>query len=49
LRNSWRDKGRQEEKRKIAIELLKEGLPTELVTKVTKLDRNEVEKLVKTI
>ena len=52
LPNSWRDKGRQEEqeeKRLIAIEMLKEGLPIEMVTKVTKLDHIEVEKLKETL
>ena len=53
LPNSWRDKGRQEgrqeEKRLIAIEMLKEGLPVEMVIKVTKLDHIEVEKLKETL
>lgn len=53
LPNSWRDKGRKEGrqeglkegKKQIAVEMLKEGLPIELIVKVTKLDRKEIEDL----
>ena len=34
-----------EEKRQIAIEMLKEGLSSELIEKITKLGRNEIEEL----
>ena len=49
LPNSWREKGlkegKMEEKRQIAIEMLNEGLSSELIEKITKLRRNEIEEL----
>ena len=50
LPNSWRDKGRKEGKQegiqegiqKVAIEMLKKGLPIELISEVTKLDEKEI-------
>lgn len=34
---SWEKKGIEKEKRKIALKMLKEGLPIETITKVTHL------------
>jgi predicted transposase/invertase (TIGR01784 family) len=53
LPNSWREKGRaegiqkgiQKEKRQTALEMLREGLSVELISKVTKLSHNEIEEL----
>ncbi|ASN06461.1 RpnC/YadD family protein [Virgibacillus necropolis] len=45
LPNSWREKGIQEEKEKIALEMLKEGLSIELIAKVTHLGLDEIEEL----
>lgn len=55
LPNSWIEKGiekgiqkgKLEEKRKIALEMLKEGLSIEMIARVTNLDCEEVEKLGK--
>lgn len=48
---SWEEKGiekgKEEEKRKIASEMLKEGLPIEVIVKVTHLDKEEIEVLKK--
>lgn len=41
------EKGREEEKKEIAIEMLKEGIPVETIEKVTKLGLSEIEKLEK--
>ena len=53
LPNSWREKGlkegKMEEKRQIALEMLKEDLSVELVSKITKLTRDEIEELKKKI
>lgn len=53
LPNSWREKGIAEgihkEKRQTAIEMLREGLSIELIAKVTKLSRNEIEDLKGTL
>lgn len=49
LPNSWREKGIaegiQKEKRQTALEMLREGLSVEVIAKVTKLSRNEIEDL----
>jgi predicted transposase/invertase (TIGR01784 family) len=49
LPNTWREKGIvegiQKEKKQTAIEMLKEGLSVELIAKVTKLSRDEIEDL----
>jgi hypothetical protein len=49
LPNSWREEGRQEgeheAQRKITLNLLKEGLPIELIERATNLDFAEIEKL----
>ena len=37
--------GIQKEKRQTALEMLREGLSVELITKITKLNRNEIEEL----
>ena len=46
---TWREKGIaegiQKEKRQTALEMLREGLTIELIAKVTKLSRNEIEAL----
>ncbi|MBM4763113.1 Rpn family recombination-promoting nuclease/putative transposase [Bacillus sp. B15-48] len=51
LPNSWREKGliegRKEAKKEDAIEMLKEGLSIDLIIKITKLSRDEIEKLKK--
>ncbi|WP_407272729.1 Rpn family recombination-promoting nuclease/putative transposase [Radiobacillus sp. PE A8.2] len=59
LPNSWRDKGlregreqgreegNQEATRNIAIEMLKQGLSEDVISKVTKLDSNEIRQLKK--
>jgi predicted transposase YdaD len=39
--------GKMEEKRQIALEMLKEDLSVELVSKITKLSRDEIEELKK--
>ncbi|WP_407272722.1 hypothetical protein [Radiobacillus sp. PE A8.2] len=61
LPNSWRDKGlregreqgreegNQEATRNIAIEMLKQGLSEELISKVTKLDLNDICQLKKNL
>ncbi|MBP2242761.1 hypothetical protein J2Z40_003341 [Cytobacillus eiseniae] len=47
LPNSWKEKGMQEgsqkEKRKIALEMIKEDLPTNLIVRITKLDCDEID------
>ncbi|MBS4214383.1 MULTISPECIES: hypothetical protein [Neobacillus] len=49
LPNSWREKGIQEgeleAQKKIALNLLKEGLPIELISRATNLDYAEIEEL----
>ncbi|WP_404452244.1 hypothetical protein [Virgibacillus necropolis] len=49
LPNSWEEKGiekgRTEEKREIALEMLKEGSSVEFIVKVTQLDKEEVESI----
>ncbi|WP_138420576.1 hypothetical protein [Aquibacillus sediminis] len=51
LPNSWRDKalkeGKKEATKNIAKEMLSEGLPIEMIARVTKLDRLEIEALEK--
>ena len=37
--------GKMEEKRQIAIEMLKKGLSIELIEEITKLGRSEIEEL----
>lgn len=57
LPNSWREKGLKEgliegkmqEKRQVALEMLKEGLKMELIAKITKLDQKEIEELMKSL
>ena len=53
LPNSWKEKGIQEgkieEKRQIAYDMLKEGLSIDLIEKITKLGRNEIEEIMKTL
>jgi hypothetical protein len=61
LPNSWMEKGLQEglqkglekgkleEKRKIALEMVKEGLSTQLIARITKLNKEEIEALRKNI
>lgn len=44
-----RNEGKMEEKKQIALEMLKERLSDELIAKVTKLSRNDIEELKKTI
>ncbi|MDQ0154650.1 hypothetical protein [Robertmurraya andreesenii] len=39
--------GREEEKNDIAIEILKEGIPINMIEKVTKLSLSEIERLKK--
>ncbi|WP_249869054.1 Rpn family recombination-promoting nuclease/putative transposase [Oceanobacillus saliphilus] len=46
-RQEGRSMGKKEERRNIALELLKEGLATELIAKVTHMTREEVEELQK--
>jgi hypothetical protein len=43
LPNSWMEKGMQEEKRKIALQMLKEGLSVEIIARITELDYEEIE------
>jgi predicted transposase/invertase (TIGR01784 family) len=49
LPNSWVEKGKkegiQEGMRKIALNMLKEGLSIELIARVTNLDYKEIEKI----
>ncbi|MBM7599942.1 putative transposase/invertase (TIGR01784 family) [Virgibacillus halotolerans] len=53
LTNSWEEKGiekgiekgKRAEKRKIALEMLKEGSSVDFVAKVTKLDIDEIEEM----
>jgi predicted transposase/invertase (TIGR01784 family) len=55
LPNSWVEKGlkegiqkgESEGKRKIALNMLKEGLSIELIVRVTNLDYTEIEKIIK--
>ncbi|MFB3164567.1 DUF4351 domain-containing protein [Neobacillus sp. 179-J 1A1 HS] len=53
LPNSWREKGIAEgiqtEKKQTALEMLREGLSVELIAKITKLSRNEIEDLRDTL
>src|SRR5699024_11883 len=53
LTNSWEErgmkKGKEEGKKEIALELLKEGSSVEFVAKVTRLDAEEVKELKKTL
>lgn len=46
---SWEEKGKIQEKRNIAIEMLKEGIPIEMISKITHLDKDEIEKMRKTL
>jgi predicted transposase/invertase (TIGR01784 family) len=41
--------GKQEEKRKVALEMLKEGLSIQLIARITELDFEEIEDISKTI
>lgn len=47
LPNSWEEKGRTEEKREIAREMLKEGATIEFIAKVTQLDKEKIESIKK--
>ena len=42
-----RQKGRQEEKKQVAVNLLREGTNVEFVKKITGLSQKEIEKLKK--
>ncbi len=43
------ERGKAEEAKRVAKEMLKEGLPKELIAKVTHLDLKEIEKLGKKV
>lgn len=45
LPNSWKEKGRKEGKIETALEMLKEGLPVDLIAKITKFDQKEIHEL----
>lgn len=49
LPNSWMEKGiqkeMQEEKRKIAFHMLKEGMSIEIIARITELDYEEIKAL----
>ncbi len=49
LPNSWEErgikKGRKEGREEVAFEMLKEGLPVDLIERVTHLDKEAIEKL----
>lgn len=53
LPNSWEEKGikkgKKEEKRDIALNMLKKGLSEELIEEVTNLEKSEIEKLRKSL
>ncbi|WP_059104300.1 hypothetical protein [Shouchella shacheensis] len=57
LPNSWIEKGKREGMREgkkegkklVALEMLKRGLDSELIAEVTKLDREEIQNLRKTL
>ncbi|ASK62271.1 hypothetical protein CFK37_08910 [Virgibacillus phasianinus] len=42
---SWEEKTKKEEKRKIATELLREGLSSDVIARVTDLEQEEVRAL----
>ncbi|ASN04219.1 RpnC/YadD family protein [Virgibacillus necropolis] len=44
---SWEERAKEKERRKIASEMLKEGLPIEVIVKVTHLDEEEIEAIKK--
>lgn len=47
LPNSWVEKGKMEEKKKIALKRLKEGVSPESIARVTNLDYEEIENISK--
>lgn len=47
LPNSWEERGIRKGREEVAFEMLREGLPIDLIEKVTHLDKEAVEKLRK--
>lgn len=45
LPNSWEDRGIRKGKEAVVLKMLKEGLPMDVITKVTDLDKEAIEKL----